>query len=605
MAEVAIPIAVLGAMYIISNKNDNKVENYSNINHSLPNKKQIVRNFPKKNFDDLLNETNVQTYSGYKNGSEELYKSTGYKDIAKKRRNLKAKGLHGNNKESEELRFESLTGNVVKSSSLEHNNMVPFFGSKVTQSSDIKGYEGLLDTYTGSGNNSVKKQGIAPMFKPEAGLTHINGTPNNTQYIQDRMKDALTSKMNNVKPWQEIQVGPGLGKGYSSQGSGGFNSGMEQRNKYMPKTVDQLRASTNPKVTYGGQILGAYSGNGLANSANKAMIGKVEKNRPDRHYENSADRWFTTTGQEKAQTARSAVVLQPENRTTTTREYFGNAADREGEGTYQPGHYRGTHKQQLKSENVGVATDSGAWGATPQDYGKKGYKARTNARTFTSERTQLGAAGALVNALTAPLMDMLRPSRKENVIGNMRPMGNASGRGGVMNEPVWNPADTPAHTIKEQTENTKHMLMGGANEVDGYKILNMYAVEQQRQTTNNSNVNGYSAANGTAGPRVVDSDYNANLNGNKQIISRVDRYNIGNSSLASHAQNVTTFSNTATKPDEMYGNNFTKAIPSMQTHGRVAGKNTRNSSIDCARNTPAMVSAFNQNPYTQSLNSWA
>jgi len=605
MAEVAIPIAVLGAMYIISNKNDNKVENYSNINHSLPNKKQIVRNFPKKNFDDLLNETNVQTYSGYKNSNEELYKSTGYKDISKKRRNFQAKGLHGNNKESEELRFESLTGNVVKSSSLEHNNMVPFFGSKVTQSSDIKGYEGLLDTYTGSGNNSVKKQGIAPMFKPEAGLTHINGTPNNTQYIQDRMKDALTSKMNNVKPWQEIQVGPGLGKGYSSQGSGGFNSGMEQRNKYMPKTVDQLRASTNPKVTYGGQILGAYSGNGLANSANKAMIGKVEKNRPDRHYENSADRWFTTTGQEKAQTARSAVVLQPENRTTTTREYFGNAADREGEGTYQPGHYRGTHKQQLKSENVGVATDSGAWGATPQDYGKKGYKARTNARTFTSERTQLGAAGALVNALTAPLMDMLRPSRKENVIGNMRPMGNASGRGGVMNEPVWNPADTPAHTIKEQTENTKHMLMGGANEVDGYKILNMYAVEQQRQTTNNSNVNGYSAANGTAGPRVVDSDYNANLNGNKQIISRVDRYNIGNSSLASHAQNVTTFSNTATKPDEMYGNNFTKAIPSMQTHGRVAGKNTRNSSIDCARNTPAMVSAFNQNPYTQSLNSWA
>ena len=55
----------------------------------------------------------------------------------------------------------------------------------------------------------------------------------------------------------------------------------------------------------------------------------------------------------------------------------------------------------------------------------------------------------------------------------------------------------------------------------------------------------------------------------------------------------------------MYGNNFTKATPSMQTHGRVAGKNTRNSSIDCARNTPGMVSAFNQNPYTQSLNSWA
>ena len=88
------------------------------------------------------------------------------------------------------------------------------------------------------------------------------------------------------------------------------------------------------------------------------------------------------------------------------------------------------------------------------------------------ERTQPGIAGALVNALTAPLMDVLRPSRKENVIGNMRPMGNASGRGGVMNEPVWNPADTPAHTIREQTEGTKHMLMGGTDEANGYMIKN-------------------------------------------------------------------------------------------------------------------------------------
>ena len=57
--------------------------------------------------------------------------------------------------------------------------------------------------------------------------------------------------------------------------------------------------------------------------------------------------------------------------------------------------------------------------------------------------------------------------------------------------------------------------------------------------------------------------------------------------------------------DEMYGNNFTKATPSAQCHGQVSGKNTRSFSVDCARNTPAMVSAFNQNPYTQSLNSWA
>ena len=59
--------------------------------------------------------------------------------------------------------FQSLTGETVNSSSLEHNNMVPFFGSKVTQGTGDKGYEGVLDLYTGSGSQQNKKEGIAPL----------------------------------------------------------------------------------------------------------------------------------------------------------------------------------------------------------------------------------------------------------------------------------------------------------------------------------------------------------------------------------------------------------------------------------------------------------
>ena len=32
------------------------------------------------------------------------------------------------------------------------------------------------------------------MFKPEAGLTHIYGAPNTSDYIQDRMKDSFNIK---------------------------------------------------------------------------------------------------------------------------------------------------------------------------------------------------------------------------------------------------------------------------------------------------------------------------------------------------------------------------------------------------------------------------
>ena len=160
-------------------------------------------------------------------------------------------------------------------------------------------------------------------------------------------------------------------------------------------------------------------------------IQQFNKNSPDTYYENSADRWFTTTGVEKAQTTRSKNILRPENRSTTTREYFGNGKDRESSGTYQPGHFRKTHKTQLGAPGLGIATQSDNWGATNKDYGKQGFKLLPNSRSLNENRIDLGPVGAAVNALTAPILDFLRPSRKENVIGNMRPMGNVTGRYGV------------------------------------------------------------------------------------------------------------------------------------------------------------------------------
>ena len=520
--------------------------------------------------------------------------------------------------------FTSLTGNVVGAEGLEHNNMVPFFGSKVTQGTESRGRDGILDLYTGSGSQQKRKEGIAPLFKPSANMSHVHGTPNQSEFMMERQRSVLTSKMSNVKPWEEIQVGPGLGKGFTSKGSGGFNAGMEARAQHLPKTVDQLRASTNPKVTYGGQVLGAYVGNGNTASAQDMMhaskgkgnvvgpdgkpmqqqVYQVNKNRPDTYYENSASRWFTTTGAEKAQTARSAQVLQPENRTTTTREYFGGSGDREGTGPRQAGHFRKSHKIILGSENTGPADKQGGWGASNKDYGKNGYKARANARTLTGDRTEMGAAGSIVSALTAPLLDLLRPTRKQNVIGNMRPMGNVQGINGNHAEPVWNPNDTPAPTIREQTENTKHLMMGGAHDANGYLVQNDRPVPQERDTTSQEYYNNVGAQAGTTAPRPYDADYNARLNPNKQVLSKVDRYNIGNASLASHAQNITTFSNTATNCPEMTPS-FPKAAPSQQLVGQLSGKHTRERAVNCQRNGPAMVQAFNQNPYSQSLQSWA
>ena len=288
MAEIAIPIVALGAMYIISNNKEKKNPVESFIQRaSLPNTRPIVKNYPKDTKHDILNESNVQTYKGFKNSTENYFLPENYK-----------KAL--DNEKQNVGNFQSLTGNTINSTELEHNNMVPYFGSKITQStSEKRGNEGLLDLYTGSGSQQNRKEGIAPMFKPAANMSHIYGTPVSTDFMQERQRSVLTSKMNNTKPWEEIRVGPGLNKGFSSEGTGGFNSGMESRSSSMPKTVDQLRSQTNPKVTYGGVTLGAYAGKGFTKSSTKNMIGKVEKNRPDTSFEHGPNRWFTTTGQEK------------------------------------------------------------------------------------------------------------------------------------------------------------------------------------------------------------------------------------------------------------------------------------------------------------------
>ena len=133
MAEVAIPMAVLGVMYIISNKDNEKDKKEAFHNIALPNVKNKVVNYPVESKRDLLNETNVQTYQGYKNANDNLYQPTGYKKALK-------------NNETTVNQFTSLTGEQMHSKDMEHNNMVPFFGSKVTQIrlSNLQGRQRLL-----------------------------------------------------------------------------------------------------------------------------------------------------------------------------------------------------------------------------------------------------------------------------------------------------------------------------------------------------------------------------------------------------------------------------------------------------------------------------
>ena len=595
MAEVAIPTLVLGIMYIMSNnKNDVKPHNNNFQEHFRGEIQEDVNgtqrepmvSYPVEQHDLTELKSNRATYNGSKNTSDHYFKSENYVKTNQQNENLNSN-------------FISLNGNSMNQQNFEHNNMVPFFGSNVTQQVDNK-YDGLLDLYTGSGNQVIKKKEQAPLFQPQKNMNHIHGAPNTTEFIKNRMEANVTNKMSNVKPWKEIQVGPGLNKGFSSKGSGGFNSGMESRDEWRPKTVDELRTETNPKVTYGGTVMGAYAGDGRTNLG---IHGKIEKNRPDTYYINTPDRWFTTTGVEKAQTARSTVVLQPENRSTTTKEYFGGGGQQENTGIYQAGQFQKSHNQQLGPYNMGGASKDNGWKARNGDYNKDSNIMRTNSRSLTGERTQMGGVSGSIKALFAPILDIIKPTRKENVIGNARPMGNASGKYGVQNGRVWKPSDQPKTTIKEQTENNNYVTQGFHDHGGGYTTNPNQAIYNQRDTTNCQFIGNTSARPGTTRGPVYNAAYNANLNPNREKISKVNRYNIGNQSLYNSNQNMTNLRNTATNPSQITPN-LPKRSANMSTIGQMSGKNTRETTHS-VRNSGDLLSPFENNPFTHNIGSVA
>jgi hypothetical protein len=602
MAEIAIPIALLGGMYILSNQENKNTETF-----------QANRNTPQSRQTQVLNQgTNkpIQNYPVVGTiGKSELKSSPNYypsPNAATDR--YYQQSVYEQQAEQDNTTYKSLTGNVVKKGDLKHNNMVPFFGSKVRQNMNHIVNESALDNMNGSGSQYIKKQEMAPLFKPEDNMQWAHGTPNTSSFIQSRMNPS--TKMANVKPFQEIRVGPGLNQKDGVLGSGGFNSGMEARERWMAKTVDELRVKTNPKVTYGGVILG-----GKNPVTNRGIMGKMEKHQPDTYYINTPERYFTTTGLEKGQTARSIQVLPEENRETTTQSYYGNSGQADTQATYVPSQYKPANRPQLDPYVKHITNAHAADRNDPNagDHGIQGFRSSVlpNNRDITTNRPpEYGAVSTFAKAVVAPLMDFLRPSRKENVIGNLRPTGNA---GNAANHAgyVYNPADRTRTTIREMTENRPdHMFVNNQREAGGYGYTtNEYQpTSQERDSTNIKYMGGAGNTTATNNSMTYDSAYNAHLI-NKEPISR-GRNPMGSSVKMFNGQSHTNIKVDKLETDRLNNRLYvpqqmTRSSATKQHFGQMTARSEYGQDIQCQRMAPETLNAFRNNPYTKSLSSVA
>jgi Family of unknown function (DUF5899) len=184
----------------------------------------------------------------------------------------------------------------------QHNNMVPFFGSKVTQSmagTDVKQgnyidgvtvdtgtdkttpYQTKLASFTGIDDTYLSKRESGPSFSPaEQQQNWTFGQPlfrEDSDYYTRSM-----TKRNDLKPVQSEMVGPGLNLDPRIPASGGFHDFT----RVMPNNVSDYKANQLEGRVNGGKLLTAglpESYPGIGTSGDSVAPG-VPKNRPPRDY---------------------------------------------------------------------------------------------------------------------------------------------------------------------------------------------------------------------------------------------------------------------------------------------------------------------------------
>lgn len=198
-----------------------------------------------------------------------------------------------------------------------HNNMVPYYGAKITQALYSGATEGILDSYTGAGKNHRPKEEAPSFYDTAPGTGLPFGKQVETDFEQSRMVTSMALK--NVFPVERTLVGPGVNDGYTNLPSGGFQQDA-MREYALPKTTDELRTENKPKVTYEGvTVPGAHY------ITNMGIQAPVKKNRPDRFQVLGPDRLNTTTGQQMASAIYPSQIMKAQAREETSVMQIGGA----------------------------------------------------------------------------------------------------------------------------------------------------------------------------------------------------------------------------------------------------------------------------------------
>ena len=491
---------------------------------------------------------------------------------------------------TKESEIPSLTGNNIPSQDFTFNNMVPFFGSNVKQS--MLTNKRVVNSYTGSDLYTQKKES-EPLFNPNNEIENVYGTQDINGEIQNR--HIASQYRSNELAFDQVRVGAGLDGGYNACGKDGFH----QMYRPMPKTVDELRAKSNPKIVFNGRKVP-----GKANNDKRGLQGCVIKKTPDTTFEQSPSQYLITTGDVIKERQQPTIILRDTNR-KDSMEYIPSADPNNKESSARP-LYRKSDKECFETTGPRNLYEDNAWtDIDVGDYGLKGTHFPPNERDCTTVPTPASNFNSIVRAIIAPVLDIFRYTKKQNAIGNIREAGNV-GTSQITKNIMYDATDVARTTIKETTiDNDRMGPLSGPIKLTTYDPDDI-ARRTIKETTTDNEYEG-TAYSYYKKPRVNEAEYSMRTNDNRET-TLIGRYPTPEGVKVASGGDAINIDIRRQGGETMNTRELVKEkvyLNSYEGEGEVTqSKETYDFTILDERINPALLAPFKNNPLTQSLNSF-
>ena len=397
------------------------LENLQNIYYTSPSSYDSISNFEKEQMNQKTKEsynatqTNIIPTKGFNQNILNINNNNDFTNVGKTYYDKEFFNVQQPKKEF----VSQLTGTIIEK--FEHNNMQPFFKKTPFINSDRSSV--ILEKYQGTGGTTYrKKQEVKNLQDVSKDVSYVYGSPVLT--MNDNMKNRYVESRNKTMelPFTSQLIGPGLGEGYTNMPSGGFNQ-PNTRDYIMPKTVDNLRAKNNPKLSYESRIV-----NGLK-STSRGLVSKPSKNRVSTVYKNNPNRYLKNGGEHLlAASKRENFHFKPTNK--NHRQYSGAPKREVVKHMKQPA-FKKTRKNNYMNQSPRNLESIDTWKVTDEtiksglgDFGKKSIENKPNERDITQKRAVINNITTEIKKAIVPVIDIFKKTRKENFIGNIRPDGN-------------------------------------------------------------------------------------------------------------------------------------------------------------------------------------